>query len=148
MAGVAFVLCSLTVTFDSNVESDKESITKEEDEGASGEEEKDEKAATKKKLIDFCGERASCYCHNSCRMRGGVWSFCLAGSSIWLIDQACAVKMAGFEKALFCDIFQVNNHAKRKKKKRRTRPTSTHLVRTSVNNELKNFQANGKRTTF
>ena len=53
MAGVAFVLCSLAVTFDPNVESDEESITKEQDEGVSEEEEKDEKAATRKKFIDF-----------------------------------------------------------------------------------------------
>ena len=53
MAGVAFVLCSLAVTFDPNVESDDENSIKEEDEGACEEEEKDEKAATEKKLIDF-----------------------------------------------------------------------------------------------
>ena len=53
MAGVAFVLCSLAVTFDPNVESDDGDINKEQDEGAGGEDEKDEKAATKKQLIDF-----------------------------------------------------------------------------------------------
>lgn len=72
MVGVAFVLCLFIVIFDFNVKSDKESIIKEEDEGVSGEEEKDEKVVTKKKFIDFCGERVFCYCYNSCRMRGGV----------------------------------------------------------------------------
>ena len=53
MAGVAFVLCSLAVTFDPNVESDDSDINKEQDEGASGEDDKEEKVATKKQLIDF-----------------------------------------------------------------------------------------------
>lgn len=39
MAGVAFVLCSLAVTFDLNVERDDDDINKEQDEGVSGEDE-------------------------------------------------------------------------------------------------------------
>lgn len=54
MAGVAFVLCSLAVTFDPNVESDDDDNNKEQDEaGASGEDANNEKVATKKQLIDF-----------------------------------------------------------------------------------------------
>ena len=54
LAGVVFVLCSLAVTFDPNVESDEEPINREQGGGADGEDEKDEKVATKKKqLLDF-----------------------------------------------------------------------------------------------
>ena len=53
MAGVAFILCSLAVTFDPNVESDEDSIEKQTGEGADGEDEKDEESPTKKQLIDF-----------------------------------------------------------------------------------------------
>ena len=56
MAGVAFVLCSLAVTFDPNVEKDEEKISpkeKDEEEEAGGEE-KDEKIITKiKNVLDF-----------------------------------------------------------------------------------------------
>ena len=56
MAGVAFVLCSLAVTFDPNVEKDEEKISpkeKDEEEEAGGEE-KDEKIITKiKNVLNF-----------------------------------------------------------------------------------------------
>ena len=53
MAGVAFILCSLAVTFDPNVESDEDSIEKQTGEGADGEDEKDEESPAKKQLIDL-----------------------------------------------------------------------------------------------
>ncbi|XP_058957671.2 monocarboxylate transporter 10 [Pocillopora verrucosa] len=53
MAGVAFILCSLAVTFDPNVESDEDDNDNQEKEERYGGDKAIEEGATKKQLIDF-----------------------------------------------------------------------------------------------
>ena len=53
MAGVAFILCSLAVTFDPNVESDEDDNDNQEKEERHGGDKAIEEGATKKQLIDF-----------------------------------------------------------------------------------------------
>lgn len=53
MAGVAFILCSLAVTFDPNVESDEDDNDNQEKEERHGADKAIEEGATKKQLIDF-----------------------------------------------------------------------------------------------
>ena len=53
MAGVAFILCSLAVTFDPNVESDEDDNDNQEKEERNGDDKAIEEGTTKKQLIDF-----------------------------------------------------------------------------------------------
>ena len=73
MAGVAFVLCSLAITFDPNVEADEEKMV-------SKKRKRRKTPLERKKMTLLSVERASCYCHYPWRMCSGMGTFCATDS--------------------------------------------------------------------